>query len=212
MNAPTVRRVGWSKRQPFGAELAQANLGRERLVARGVALGSKPFPYRLDYEFESGPRFVTAKLVVSVQADDFGRKLELCRSPTGIWTETVEEEDSAPIRLPRPPTDVGALSDALDVDLELSPLFNSMPVLRHDLLHSGGSVDFVMAWVSVPDLAVHRSPQRYSRVRALDAGAGVVRFESLAGDGFVADITFDADALVIDYPGVAERLGTPSAS
>jgi uncharacterized protein len=79
-------------------------------------------------------------------------------------------------------------------------------VLRHSLLRSDGSMDFVMAWVSVPDLAVHRSPQRYSFVRAIDEEQSVVRFESLADDGFKADITYDAEGLVLDYPGIGQRI------
>jgi hypothetical protein len=201
-----VRRVGWSKRSPFGAEFVEANLGEDEIAARGVAIGSAPFPYRLDYEFESGARFIAARLVVTVQAENFSRRLELRRSAGGFWTETIENEGAASVGLARTPTDVGALGDALDVDLALSPLFNSTPVLRHDLLLSEGPVDLVMAWVSVPDLAVHRSPQRYSLVRRLDGGGAVVRFESLAGDDFREDITFDADGLVIDYPTIAERL------
>jgi hypothetical protein len=67
-------------------------------------------------------------------------------------------------------------------------------------------VDFVMAWVSVPDLAVHRSPQRYSFVRAIDDERSVVRFESLTDDGFKADITYDAEGLVLDYPGIGTRM------
>jgi uncharacterized protein len=82
-----------------------------------------------------------------------------------------------------------------------------MPVLRHGLHRSGGSVDFVMAWVSVPDLAVHRSPQRYSFVRAIDDQRSVVRFESTSGDGFVADIVYDAAGLVVEYPGIGTRMG-----
>lgn len=184
----------------------ETNIGRDRIDARGVAVGSTPFPYRLDYELESADRFVASRLALSVRADGFVRRLDLRRSRGGVWTDTVEDEGLAPIPLPRPPTDASALSDALDIDLEFSPLFNSTPVLRHDILRKPGTFDFVMAWVSVPDLAVHRSPQRYSLVRAFDGGAAVVRFESLAGDGFVADITLDADGLVIDYPGIAERM------
>jgi hypothetical protein len=201
-----VRRTGWSKVGHFGAEFVEVQLGPDEMSARGVAVGSTPVPYRLDYEFESRERFVTARLTVSVVAEDLARKLELRRSATGAWAEVVEDEGAATLRMPRAATDTGALADAVDVDLALSPLFNSMPVLRHDLLHAEGAVDFVMAWVSVPDLAVHRSPQRYRLVRTLESSARVVHFESLAGDDFAEDITFDSDGLVLDYPGIAQRL------
>ncbi len=58
-----------------------------------------------------------------------------------------------------------------------------------------------MAWVSVPDLAVRASRQRYAFVRR-EPHARIVRFESLDGT-FVADIGFDRHGLVLDYPGIA---------
>ena len=78
-----------------------------------------------------------------------------------------------------------------------------MPVLRRGLLRPSEPVDFVMAWVSVPDLAVHRSDQRYTHVDATDDGGAVIRYES---GRFRADVVFDADGLVIDYPGLGRRL------
>jgi uncharacterized protein len=75
------------------------------------------------------------------------------------------------------------------------------------LRRGDGSVDFAMAWVSVPDLAVHRSPQRYSFVRRIDHERTVVRFESLADDGFKADVTSDSEGFVLDYPGIGRRNG-----
>ena len=76
-----------------------------------------------------------------------------------------------------------------------------MPVRRRGLHERPGSEDFVMAWVSVPDLRVHASPQRYEHVRP-----GVVRFLSLDGD-FTADLELDADGLVVRYPRLAQRVG-----
>jgi hypothetical protein len=55
-----------------------------------------------------------------------------------------------------------------------------------------------MAWVSLPDLQVHRSEQRYEHVRP-----GVVRFSS---DDFVADLELDAHGLVRTYPQLARRV------
>ena len=80
-------------------------------------------------------------------------------------------------------------------DLGLSPLFNSLPVLAglEDVQ------DYVMTWVSVPDLAVSRSGQRYERL-----GARTVRFRS---GSFTADLEVDDDGLVVRYPGLAERVG-----
>jgi hypothetical protein len=79
-----------------------------------------------------------------------------------------------------------------------SPLFNSLPVLRDDLLRRGAPRDYVMRWVDVPTLEVSRSEQRYEPL-----GDGLVRFRAGA---FVADIRFDDDGYVVDYPGIGTRV------
>lgn len=181
--------MAWVKDDPFGVEYAEALLAEGSLSAGGVAIGTEPVPYRLDYSLETGEGFVTSELKVSTFGEGWKRRLSLRRSSAGDWSADAELPD---------------LTAAYDCDLGLSPLTNTMPVLRHGLLDGGESVDFLMAWVSVPDLVVYASPQRYTPVRK-----GVVRFESLDGD-FTADIVFDEDGLVIDYPGIGRRLSSPS--
>jgi hypothetical protein len=107
--------------------------------------------------------------------------------------------------MPEPGGDAGQFGAALDCDIALSPLTNSMPVLRHGLLEGGGPLDFVMAWVSVPDLSIHPSGQRYTFVRR-EGDNSIVRYESSSRD-FVAELTFDPDGLVIAYPGIGARIG-----
>jgi hypothetical protein len=89
--------------------------------------------------------------------------------------------------------------DGLDFfDLGNSPLFNSLPVLRDGLLGPGQARDYVMRWISVPELEVTEAAQRYEPL-----GDGVVRFRS---EDFVADIRFDDDGFVSWYPDLAERI------
>jgi hypothetical protein len=61
-----------------------------------------------------------------------------------------------------------------------------------------------MAWVSVPDLGVHADGQRYTFMSATQ-DQSIIRYEAVDGS-FAADITFDADGVVLDYPGIAHRL------
>jgi hypothetical protein len=86
------------------------------------------------------------------------------------------------------------LEGALDCDLAFSPLTNFMPARRL----GPEPVDHVMAWVSVPDLGVRRSEQRYEPIDDHH-----VRFVSLDGD-FVAELELDDDGLVVRYPQLAE--------
>jgi hypothetical protein len=93
------------------------------------------------------------------------------------------------------------LEDADFFDLGWSPLFNSLPVIRHRLLTPGPPRDYLMRWVDVPSLDVRLSEQRYEPL-----GNGIVRFR--AGD-FVSDIMFDPDGFVVSYPGIGARVAAP---
>ena len=197
------RAIAWVKDDPFGVEFAELELGAERLTAAGVAVGTAPLPYRLDYELETGAAYVTARLVAVARGEGWRRELELERGGDGVWSITARAEGD--VDLPPPGGETAPLAQALDCDLELSPVTNAMPILRHGLLDGGGPVELTTAWIAVPALSVRADAQRYRHVGS-DAGRHVVRFEAVDGT-FAADIVLDADALVIEYPGIARRLG-----
>ncbi len=201
-----MRAITWIKDR--GAEFAvvdvsaTADVDGGLLCATGVAVGADPLPYRLDYELDCGDRFITQWLSVRAQGSGWQRNLELSRAPDGGWTVEASADGDPGLALPLPGGDPASFREALDCDLALSPLTNTMPVLRHGLLTGGGKVDYVMAWVSVPDLAVTTSVQSYAFVRREAAGLSVIRFESA---GFTADVVFDSDGIVVDYPGIGSR-------
>jgi hypothetical protein len=107
--------------------------------------------------------------------------------------------------LPAPGGDGATLVDALDCDIAFSPLTNTMPVLRHGFLAGGDPIDFVMAWIAVPELTVVRSRQRYRHLRSGD-DRHVVRYADADEPFFTADLILDADGFVVDYPGLARRI------
>jgi uncharacterized protein len=172
----------WRGLDSWRAESTYVEVEGDRLTAHGTQLG--PAPYRLDYQLRTGPEFVTESLELSLLHGDRQRRLRLERYPGGSWTA-----DDLP--LPE-------LEGALDCDVLASPIFNSMPVLRHAMGSGGEPRDLVMAFVTVPELAVTRSEQRYTPL-----GDGRVNYAS--GD-FSADIHFDADALVTLYEDYLERV------
>jgi uncharacterized protein len=152
-------------------ELALVDLDSDRLTARGTQLRAG---HSLSYVLETSHRFVSERLVAEVETVHGAGKVDLRRG-------------TKPLK-----------DDVLDLDLQGSPLFNSLPVLR-DGLHEGGEArEYTMAFVRVPELAVERSVQRYVPLER-----GVVRFRS---GTFTADIEFDADGFVVRYPGLAERV------
>jgi uncharacterized protein len=103
---------------------------------------------------------------------------------------------------------VDALAGALDCDIGFSPLSNTMPVLRHDMHREPGRVEFLMAWVSVPDCPFTRW---LSAIPTSPTGAdgAWVPYESLEGSevAFTRDLEFDAWGRVRLYPGLGRRIG-----
>lgn len=171
-------------------ELATAEIGDATLRARGAWVRSEPEPYSFSYELETAAAFVTTSLAVSAWGAGWSRSLDLRRRPDGSWVA-------------EPGGELKGLEEALDCDIGYSCLTNTMPVLRHRLLEGGGQVDLVMAWVSVPDLRVQALRQRYTHLTRRPEGGAVVRYQS---DSFKADITFDADGFVVDYPRLGRRV------
>ena len=182
---PTSRVITWEVSESRGIETAWTELGGDALRAHGRAVGTTPEPYWISYELDTADGFVTRRLQVTAESADGTRTLDLRHDGAGRWTANGE-------RLPD-------VDGALDCDLGLCPLTNTMPVLRHGLHLAPGGREFLMAWVSVPDLTVLPSQQAYTYL-----GRGRIRFVS--GD-FRSDIDFDDDGFVVEYPGLATRFG-----
>jgi uncharacterized protein len=178
----TRRLLVWRGIEEWLAEACEVDLQGDRLHAAGVQLGAEPHPYEARYELTTGANWVTERLVVTVRDAEGERSLDLLRSADGSWTA-----DGQP--LPH-------VQGALDCDLAFSPLTNFMPARRL----AGEPVDHVMAWVSVPDLSVRRSEQRYEPIDDRH-----VRYIGLDSD-FTADLELDEDGLVVRYPRMAERV------
>jgi hypothetical protein len=196
------RAIAWIKDDPFGVEFAEIELGAELLTATGVAIGTSPVHYRLDYQLETIAGFVTSRLLVTSCGDGWSRSLDLRRTDAGVWHVRAEEEGD--LGLPSGGGDPKTFAEALDCDLGLSPLTNLMPILRHRLLSGGNPVELTTAWVSVPGLSVRPDGQRYAFLRS-GADDHLLRYEAMDGS-FAADITVDREGLVLDYPGIARRL------
>ncbi|MEU6576632.1 putative glycolipid-binding domain-containing protein [Streptomyces sp. NPDC046805] len=185
----TVSRViTWGVLASRGYETAWVEFGAGALGAHGRAVGTRPEPYWITYVLVTAEGFVTRRLQVTAESADGTRSLDLRHDGEGRWTANEE---------PLPEMD-----GALDCDLGRCPLTNTMPVLRHDLHREPGEREFLMAWVSVPDLTVRPSRQTYTHLGGA-SGGGRVRYAS--GD-FSSDLELDADGCVVHYPGLATRM------
>ncbi|MEV7415526.1 putative glycolipid-binding domain-containing protein [Streptomyces sp. NPDC089919] len=180
----------WEVMASRGCETSWIDLGPTALRARGRAVGLTPEPYWVTYALQTGEDFVTRRLEVTVQTGTGTTSLDLRRDEAGQWTAD---------GTPRPDLD-----DALDCDLGLCPLTNTMPVLRHGLHRRAEAAprEFLMAWVSVPDLSVRPLRQRYTHLASAEHGARI-RYES---GSFRSDLEVDEHGLVLDYPQLASAL------
>lgn len=91
------------------------------------------------------------------------------------------------------------LTEAIDLDLAITPFTNTLPIRRLDLA-IGDEGDVTAVFVSFPDLEVTLDEQRYTRI-----DEDIYLYESLDSD-FEREITVDVHGIVVEYPGLFERL------
>jgi uncharacterized protein len=200
----------WSGLDGWRAEVVSVNLMPSGVRATGTQLGVDPVPYRLDYLLDAGDNFITRSLEVVATGAGWTRRLQLFGDREGGWRSEAREEGD--VELPPAGGDVEALIGALDCDLGFSPLTNLMPVRRHALHERPGAVDLLVAWVSVPDLGLNASHQRYEHVRR-QANEAVVRYIDLGTHrGFTSELVLDNDGLVLVYPQLARRVDQPAGA
>jgi hypothetical protein len=138
---------------------------------------------RYAYELTAESDWTFRRLQLEALAGE--RTLTVESDGHGIWRVDGEER-----------TD---LTDAVDIDLAVTPFTNTLPIRRLGL-DIDDEADITVAYVSFPDLEVTLDEQRYTRL-----DEDLYRYESLDSD-FTRDITVDVDGFVLDYPGLFERL------
>ena len=194
--------IVWSGVEEWMTEAAAVVVTDQALGGNGIQIGADPLPYRVDYQLDANDGFVTRTIDLVSSGDGWSRRLELVHDGSGGWEVDLLDDEG---EVPGGPWDgsLPDLSEALDIDIENSPLTNTMPILREGF-QAGGSGDFVMAFISTPSLRVEASPQRYEHVRTSNGGS-VVRYISRDGD-FTADLELDRDGLLVFYPRLARRV------
>jgi hypothetical protein len=138
---------------------------------------------RYAYELTAESDWTFRRLQLEALAGE--RTLTIAHDGRGNWeVDGVERND---------------LTGAVDLDLAVTPFTNTLPIRRLGL-EIDDEADVTVAYVSFPDLEVTLEDQRYTR---LDEDRYL--FESLDSD-FSREIEVDLDGIVVDYPGLFERL------
>lgn len=123
------------------------------------------------------------------------------RSALGVYTVRLEGDGTGRWRVDDEPAP--QLDGCLEVDLEASAFTNALPVHRL-ALQVGERADAPAAYVRAVDLRVERLEQSY--VRLPDAGDHSHYDYASPGFDFRAELVYDRFGLVLDYPGIAERV------
>ena len=174
-----LRAVFWRRREPPGTEslLLSSDEGGWHLEGDIVALLDRQ-PAHVRYRIACDPAWRTLSAEVSVDRVGVQRELHLTVQDGGRWW--VEGEEDARLR------------GCTDVDLELSPSTNTIPIRRLNPI-VGQESAVTAAWVRFPALTVQPLTQRYTRT-------GANRYRYVSG-AFATDIEVDDVGLVTRYEG-----------
>jgi uncharacterized protein len=190
--AESLRRsVSWTpiwdtNREGVGLEHLLLHEGAADSVV--LAFDEQGRPFRLAYElaWDASWRLREARLIVTTERAT--RSLRLATDGQGHW------RDADTRALPE-------LDGCIDIDIWPTPFTNTFPIRRQPLA-IGERREFVMAWVSAPELTVRPMRQGYTRL-----ADRLYLYENLDGSGFRADLAVDEDSVVLDYQGLFRRVG-----
>jgi hypothetical protein len=197
----------WDRTDTTGVEHALVD-AHNGLHARGTILAVKPVAYTCRYELYTDPGWATAHLDVttegagwkrSVRLELAARRWRVVTAEQGNLDATLSAAGHARAGLPGI-EDPDRLFGAYDVDLGGSPLTNTLPIRRLDLLKAEPNVSHRIsaALVLVPSLEVVQADQIYTPL-----GDNRIRY---ASETFSADLTVDDDGFVVDYPGLSKLI------
>lgn len=111
--------------------------------------------------------------------------IHLLTEGDGMWTDASENH-------------MPELDGCIDVDIQWSPLTNSLPINRLSLA-SGEEQEIRVAYIALPQLVVRPVTQRYLRV-----SDDTVRYASESRD-VEHDLVVDAEGHVVSYPDLFSR-------
>lgn len=187
----------WQAHDGHGFEGVRVHLGAGgafRMLGRIVRAGADG-DWTASYRLVVGDDGTVERASITSATAERERHLTVNRTEDGFWL-----------------LDTGAggtrtsFGGAVDVDLFTSVAFAAIPIRRLGLHREAGEHTLPIVAVSLPDLEPRVVQQRYS---TMQTGTSPVVSISRTQDS--ADLRLDADGIVIDYPGVAERYASAAS-
>ncbi|MEP7290855.1 MAG: putative glycolipid-binding domain-containing protein [Chloroflexota bacterium] len=184
------RTVVWKAVEYEGLEYLKVTDAKGIISVNSVVLGGRKQAFRLDYQLLCDHRYTVQGVSLLLNNEQ-----QIFHKHGQNWIDQAGK--------PLPPQFDGCI----DVDITATPFTNTLPIRRINW-NVGQSEDLKMLYISIPDLALSVSNQRYTCLEK-SAEGGLFRFELIDDDGsvsFTALLPVDADGLVIDYPGLFQRV------
>jgi uncharacterized protein len=180
--------IGWTALAWPGLEHVIVSREPDGFRARGQLVLAEEDLCSVRYQLtcDSGWRF--RALTIGVTSANADKRLSLVATTDGHWSADGQ---------PRPDLD-----DCIDIDINCTPLTNTLPVGRLNWSRSR-SYRLTVAYISVPDLEVRPVWQRYTQLETGEQGQHAFRYES---SSFRADLRVDDSGFVVDYPGLWQRV------
>ncbi len=170
-------------------ESVRVQLSGNRIKAAGRIIGgacSEHPAFSASYDLVTDENGVTRRLSLRTSMAGGEKQASVSRDDEGYWMieNSVNHQRST-------------YNGALDVDVVLSPFFNTLPIRRLGL-HTDSTVSQVpVVYVNLLDLSIQEAGLTYS------SGPDGLHVLSPVS---TATVTVDADGFVLDYPGLAERI------
>lgn len=183
------RVLTWRAANAPRMESVRIQLNGKRLKAAGRIIGAQcpDHPaFSASYDLVTDENGATRRLSLRTSLSSGERVVSISRDAEGYWLVNDGERSTR-----------SEFGGALDVDVILSPFFNTLPIRRMDLQSSPGDVSVPVVYVSLPDLAVREETLTYS-----SAAEGIHVISPVA----TATVSVDADGFLVDYPGLGSRI------
>jgi uncharacterized protein len=177
-----MKTILWENRESHSLEYFNLSARGDGFTLAGtVVLLLDKLPAQISYRVDCTRHWQTRRVTINQERDGDTKDLVLETSDRQTW----HTADS----------DLSFASGIVDIDLEITPATNTLP-LRRAVLGVGESMQVDALWVRFPALTLEILPQRYTRL-----ASNLYRYESLSS-GFNTELEVDELGLVVDYKGL----------
>ncbi|WP_141807858.1 putative glycolipid-binding domain-containing protein [Nocardia bhagyanarayanae] len=179
----------WRAHNATRMESVRVTLNGNRIRAAGRMIGGacEDHPaFSASYDLVTDENGATKRLSLRTTTAAGERHASIARDEENYW---LVDAGGSHVR--------STFAGALDVDVVLSPFFNTLPIRRYGLQHAVDDLEVPVVYVRLPDLLVQEASLIYSA-----AADGISVLSPVSS----ATVTVDEDGFLLDYPGLAERI------